>query len=595
MTENKPSPKALISVSDKTGVVELARALREFRFDILSTGGTAKVLRQADIPAGEVSELTGFPEILGGRVKTLHPFVFGGILYSRGDQKHRTDAETHGIPPIDWVVVNLYPFERINLEGKLSKPEMIEFIDIGGVSLLRAAAKNYEHVVVLCDDKDYGPVVKEYKEAGRVSPATRRELAAKAFAHTAHYDSIIARHFRESLAPDVADLKKELKVESAIRSDSSTLFPSELTLGLRKVADLRYGENPQQKASLYRDSGSREWGVVHAQKIQGKELSFNNYLDLDGAWQLANSFALAQGEGRPPASGAGKLGGSHGGVCCVIVKHNNPCGAAISQTPQEAFRIAFQADSLSAFGGVIGFSAKVDAETARQIAKTFFECVIAPDYAPEALELFKAKPNLRVLKQGTALTLPYELDVKRVSGGFLVQEKDNFFFAEDAEPDSSAGGLGRVVSKRTPTPEELCSLDFAWRVGKFVKSNAIVLAQGTATAGIGAGQMSRIDALKMAVHKMIGARYELLGAKAAVGAGAGLLVSGTAPKPSSGLPLVMASDAFFPFRDCVDEAAKTGVSAVIAPGGSLRDQESIDAANEHNISMVFTGMRHFRH
>ena len=591
--------RALISVSDKSGIVELARELVKLGFEIISTGGTAKSLREARIETSEVSGLTRFPEILGGRVKTLHPGIFGGILFDRNNPKHKSEVEERGIESIDWVIVNLYPFEKINLENKISKLEMIEFIDIGGVSLLRAAAKNFRDVVVLCDPKDYESLAREMRENKKISVSTKRDLAAKVFAHTAHYDSVIAKYFREDVVPDAADLKKEVKVSAYLAQDSSMLFPSELTIGLRKVSDLRYGENPQQKASLYKESGAREWGVVHAEKLQGKELSFNNYLDLDSAWQIVNSFNLGPRD-KEPGSGRA-FGAGYSGVSCVIVKHSNPCGAAIGQTSQEAFQMAFNADPLSAFGGVIGFSATVDKETAGSVSKTFFECVIAPDFSLEAMEIFKAKPNLRLLRLNTSLTLPYELDLKKISGGVLVQERDILVAAQEEkkfEGGETAGGLGKVVTKRLPTPEEIYSLEFAWRVSKFVKSNAIVLAHGTVTNGIGAGQMSRIDSLKIAVQKMIDSKFEILDSKSAP------VITGQAAPYSnlsqlnphiSRLPLVMASDAFFPFRDCVDEAAKAGVSAIVQPGGSLRDKESIDASNEHNISMVFTGMRHFRH
>lgn len=552
--------RALLSLSDKTGLNDFARELHLAGFELVSTGGTAKSLRDAQIPTVEVSELTKFPEILGGRVKTLHPRVFGGILYDRKNSKHSGEIEAHGITPIDWVIVNLYPFEKMRMDNKLEQSEMIEFIDIGGVSLLRAAGKNFSSVTVLCDPADYGKALSELKENKKISLESRRALAAKAFAHCAHYDAMIARYFREEVLEDVAGLKSGVKISTPIQTDAATLFSDELTLGFKKVSDLRYGENPQQKAALYKESGSLEWGVVHAQKLQGKELSFNNYLDLDAAWNIVNSFA----------------GSPYKGAACVIVKHNNPCGTAVSETLLSAFQLAVSCDPLSAFGGVIGFGSAVDKETAEEVTKSFYECVIAPDYAPEALEIFKKKPNLRLLRQGSALSLPYELDLKRVSGGLLVQEKDNLVSAED-----------KAVSKRPPTPEEAYSLGFAWRVCKFVKSNAIVLSQGSVALGVGAGQMSRIDSLKIALSKMSAAKPELLEVSSAK-------VLGLKPGLTK-LPLVMASDAFFPFRDCVDEAAKAGISAIIQPGGSLKDQESIDAANQHGMAMMFTGMRHFKH
>lgn len=595
--------RALISVSDKTGIIELAGELVQLKFDIVSTGGTAKVLKEAGIAATEVSELTQFAEILGGRVKTLHPKIFGGILFDRDNSKHKSEIEHYDIPLIDWVIVNLYPFEKINLENRISKSEMLEFIDIGGVSLLRAAGKNFKDVVALCDQNDYQKVLQEVKENKTVSLETKKMLAAKAFAHTAHYDSMIARFFREN-GKEMADGGRQATEPQQMEQH---LFPEELTIGLRKIQNLRYGENPQQMAALYKESGERDWGVVNAKKLQGKELSFNNYLDMESAWQIVNSFGSFHPHLNPlplrermllqPSPIAGE-GMGEGRVCCAIIKHTNPCGVAIGKNPLESFQIAFNADPLSAFGGVIGFSSTVDRETAEEITKTFFECVIAPDFSPDALEIFKTKPNLRLLEQKTIFSLPYELDIKKISGGILVQQMD-------WEPPSSSpsplkgegifpaslvgegGGEGKIggwktVTKRAPTPEEIYSLAFTWKVSKFVKSNAIVLARGTVTSGIGSGQTSRIDSLKVAIQKMKVTSSQTL-------------VTSNQSLVTSSLPLVMASDGFFPFRDCVDQSAKIGVSAIIQPGGSIRDQESVEAANEHNIAMLFTGVRHFRH
>lgn len=555
--------RALISVSDKTGMVELAQELSKAGIEIISTGGTAKALQQAEIDTVEIGSYTGFPELLEGRLKTLHPKVFGGLLYIRNNPKHASEAEKHDIPSIDWVIVNLYPFERIHMENKIPKSEMIEFVDIGGPSLLRAGSKNFQDVVVLCDHADYGPTIQEFKETGKVSFETRKKLAGKAFAHTAHYDSMIAKFFSRG-GPD-----DRVKTEQPANP-----FPVEFSVGLKKVSDLRYGENPHQKAALYKESGDREWGVVNAEKLQGKELSFNNYLDLDSSWQIVNALSSGfkgQGLGAPNAA-------------CVIIKHTNPCGAAMAPTPLEAFQSACAADPQSAFGGIISFSTTVDEPTAQEITKTFFECVIAPGYTPEALELFKKKPNLRVLRQSTLLNSPYELDFKKISGGMLVQEKD---FDPVSVPGSAPEfqETRKVVTQRQPTAEELFSMEFAWRICKFVKSNAIVLSRGTVTQGVGAGQMSRIDSLRIAIEKA-GLSGDKVGR-----------LAGIAQKSPGGLalPLVLASDAFFPFRDVVDEAAKVGVSAIIQPSGSIRDQESIDAANEHNIAMIFTGARHFRH
>lgn len=551
---NPQSKMALISVSDKTGIVEFSHELSQLGYEILSTGGTAKALNQAEIPVMEVKDFTKFPEILEGRVKTLHPKIFGGILFKRDNPKHKADIDQHNLEAIDIVIVNLYPFEKIHLENKIPKEEMIEFIDIGGVSLLRAAAKNFAHVIVLCDSADYKTVIQELKENKEVSLKTRTQLAQKAFSHTAHYDSMIAKYFTE-------------------RSSEREIFPKELTIGLKKVSDLRYGENPQQKASLYKESGARAWGITDAEVLQGKELSFNNYLDVESAWEIVNSLVLSR------ATGERELSTGSSNPCCVIIKHTNPCGVAMGQSLGEAFQLAFAADLVSAFGGVIGFSHTVDEETANLMLKSFFECVIAPDFSNGALELFKKKPNLRVLRQKTTLTLPFEFDIKKISGGYLLQERD--LSLESLTPASM--GAVKVVTKRPPTMEELYSLDFAWRVSKHVKSNAIVLAKGTVSQGIGTGQTSRVDSLKIAINK------------------AGLKLTEAVPSlleklpQQSKLPLVLASDGFFPFRDCVDEAAKIGVSAIVEPGGSIRDQESIDAANEHNITMIFTGTRHFRH
>jgi phosphoribosylaminoimidazolecarboxamide formyltransferase/IMP cyclohydrolase len=513
--------RVLISVSNKEGIVELAHGLSELGVEILSTGGTSKTLRQVELRVKDVSDLTGFPEILDGRVKTLHPKVFGGLLSLRGKPSHTQDMEKYGIEPIDMVIVNLYPFESICGDTSLPEEELLEYIDIGGSALLRAASKNFRNVAPLVDPEDYAPVLEELKERGTLALTTRRRLAAKAFGHTAHYDAVIASVFRQK-----AQVKE---------------FPEEIAPSLRKKTDLRYGENPHQKAALYQESGTRAWGVVGAKILQGKQVSFNNYMDCDAAWRLVSSFT------NPTA---------------VIIKHNNPCGVAESETLAEAFRQAYAADSLSAFGGVVGFNRAVDGDTAQEMSKLFLECVIAPGFHSDAREILGKKTNLRLLEQPTLLADPYEWDIRRISGGFLVQEQDA------PRPLDM-----KVVSRRAPSPEEQMSLAFAWQVSKHVKSNAIVLARGRVTAGIGAGQMSRIDSLKVANMKL------------------GIPTIG----PKKIWPLVMASDGFFPFRDTVDEAAKMGVSAIIQPGGSVRDEESVTAANEHGLAMVITSVRHFRH
>ncbi len=519
--------RVLISVTDKTGLVEFADELVKAGYEIISTGGTAKKLKQAEITVREVEDITGYPEILDGRVKTLHPKVFGGLLAIRGNARHEKDLAIHEIEPIDMVVVNLYPFEKVVTETVLDEKELLEYIDIGGVSLLRAAGKNFHDVTIVCDPSDYTQVLHELSDySGNIRLETRRRLAAKAFAHTARYDAVISSYFRE-------------------RSEDKEIFPEEMTLGLKKVQGLRYGENPHQKAALYQETGARsvDWGVVTAKKIQGKELSYNNFLDLESAWNLVSEFRQ---------------------TAAVIVKHNTPCGVALSDRPVEAFRLAMACDPMSAFGGIVAFNKEVDGETATELAKIFLECIIAPGYRPEAFEIFKKKENLRVLQLPSFITTAAkEFDVKRVSGGFLVQEKD---YAQHTET--------KLVTKKAPSPEEMASLEFAWRVVKHVKSNAMALARGAQTVGLGAGQMSRVDALRVAWMKLQQQQPLILGTQR---------------------PLVLASDAFFPFRDCVDEAVKIGVSAIIQPGGSVRDEDSIRAANDYGIAMVFTGMRHFRH
>lgn len=512
--------RALFSVTDKTGVVDLAHRLSALGAEIISTGGTAATLRQAEVTVKEVSALTGFPEILDGRVKTLHPKVFGGLLGLPDKPEHANAMETHGIAPFDLIAVNLYPFEKV-IEGQtLDDEELVEYIDIGGVALLRAAAKNYRHVLVLCDPRDYGIVLEQLQNPLGISDELRHTLAVKAFAHTAHYDAVISSHLKA-------------------RWNIKDKFFDEFTIGLRKLKTLRYGENPHQEAAVYRESGSRPWGVVSANVLQGKEISFNNYLDCEAAWQVALSFT-------EPA--------------CAIIKHNNPCGVATAASPVEAYRWALMCDSVSAFGGIVGFNRAVDRATAEELKKLFLECVIAPSFHPEALEILKEKKNLRLLEQPTPLASPNELDVRRISGGYLVQDIDR----------SPVLDL-KVVTKRTPTENEKTALDFAWRVCKHVKSNAIILARGRQTVGIGAGQMSRIDSMKIASIKMKQAKLDV------------------------GDSLVLASDGFFPFRDVVDEAHKMGVTAIVQPGGSIRDEEVINAADEHNIAMIFTGVRHFKH
>lgn len=511
--------RALISVSDKTGVVEFARALAARGVEIISTGGTMQALRQAGLPVTYVSDVTGFPECLDGRVKTLHPRIHGGILAVRDNPDHVAQMEQQGIKAIDIVAVNLYPFRETIRRLDVTLPEAIENIDIGGPALIRAAAKNFRFVTVVTDPAEYGVVLKELAQPGGVSYATRLRLARRAFAHTAAYDACIAAY----LAGQLGEGK----------------FPQELQLVYDKIADLRYGENPHQQAAFYRERyGGRTPGVATARQLHGKELSYNNIVDLEAAYGLAAEFSQ-------PAA--------------VIIKHTNPCGAAVGETLVEAYEKAYAADPVSAFGGIIGLNREVDEATAQAVAKLFVEAVIAPGYAPAALAVLTKKKNIRLL----ATDAPFDAagagqDFKRVSGGLLVQDTDVF--------DVQRGEM-KVVTKREPTPEEWRELAFAWKVVKHVKSNAIVITAGGQTLGVGAGQMNRVGsaqiALKQAGDKARGA--------------------------------VLASDAFFPFRDTIDTAARAGITAVIQPGGSIRDEESIAAADEAGMAMVFTGVRHFRH
>jgi phosphoribosylaminoimidazolecarboxamide formyltransferase / IMP cyclohydrolase len=512
--------RALISVSDKTGVVDLGRRLSRAGLEILSTGGTARALAEAGVPVREVSDFTGAPEILDGRVKTLHPRVHGGIL-GRPTAKHRAEMQQAGLVPIDLVVVNLYPFRETVARGAPFE-DVIENIDIGGPAMIRSSAKNHERVTVLVDPADYAAVLAQIESDGEVSAATRFRLARNAFAHTAAYDGAIASHLGRLSAPDapLADFPETLVVAGAL------------------ARALRYGENPHQKAAFYALDGAAGTSLAKAQVLQGKELSYNNLLDLDAAMRLCAEFSA-------PAA--------------AIIKHNNPCGAAVAEAGvAEAFRRARDTDPVSAFGGIVAVNRQVDGELARELSELFLECVIAPGFAPDALSLLASKKNLRLLTSPIAADEPASFELRSVAGGFLVQTRDN---------QTASAKDAKVVSKRAPTAAELADLDFAWRVCKHVKSNAIVFAAGGRTLGIGAGQMSRVDSVRIAISK---ARAPLAGS-------------------------VVASDAFFPFRDSVDEAAKAGAVAVVQPGGSVRDGESIAAADEHGMAMVVTGERHFRH
>ena len=509
-------PRALLSVSDKSGLVDFARSLAELGWELLSTGGTAKALRDAGLAARDVSDVTGFPEMLDGRVKTLHPAVHGGLLARRDLPEHMGAIERHGIGTIDLVAVNLYPFREAAAKQGATPEHVIENIDIGGPSMLRSAAKNFDAVWVLVDPADY-PRVLAALRAGDDDGDLRRLLAEKVFAHTASYDAAIAGWF-------------------AGRRDDS--FPERLAMPLERASSLRYGENPDQKAAFYVERAGA--GLAGLQQKGGKELSFNNLLDLEGALLASDPF------GEEP--------------CCAIIKHTTPCGLAIGTSAIDAYRKALACDPVSAFGSVISFTVPVDEETAHAVASLFVECIVAPEFSEAAVEILGRKKNLRVL-EGRATWRPGALDYKRVRGGFLVQSR-----APLASPDDG----WKTATTRAPSEDERRNLLFAWRAVGSVKSNAIVLARDGMTIGIGAGQMSRVDASFVAVHKARQQGHETRGA-------------------------VLASDAFFPFRDGVEQAAEAGVSAIIQPGGSVRDAEVVEAANQYGIAMVLTGRRLFRH
>jgi phosphoribosylaminoimidazolecarboxamide formyltransferase/IMP cyclohydrolase len=517
-----PIQVALLSVSDKTGLFEFAKALHARGIKLLSSGGTAKALTDAGVPVETVESYTGSPEVMGGRVKTLHPRVHGGIL-SRGDVD-KADLGRIGGREIDLVCVNLYPFEKTAADPKSSHEHIVENIDIGGPSMIRSAAKNHARVTVVCDPADYARVTEAIAKAGDVPGEVRAELAAKAFAHTAAYDAAISGYL-SSRGPDGA----------------RALFPTYLTLPFERAYGLRYGENPHQQGAFYVARSAQEGSLARAESLGagGKELSFNNLVDVDAALDAVREFD------RPAA---------------VVVKHTNPCGVAVAERLDVAYKTARDADPLSAFGGIVALNREVDEATARLLAETFLECVVAPTFSAGALEVLRAKKNLRLLATHAWLGADHPaLQFKRVGGGIAAQTRDA----------TAAGEVtsGKVVSKRAPTPEELKSLEFAWRVCKHVKSNAIVLAQGERTVGVGAGQMSRVVSVQIACEK------------------AGALAKGS----------VLASDAFFPFPDGVEAAVKAGVTAVAQPGGSVKDADVVAAADAHGVAMVMTGVRHFRH
>ncbi|MGL0930158.1 bifunctional phosphoribosylaminoimidazolecarboxamide formyltransferase/IMP cyclohydrolase [Vibrio vulnificus] len=530
MNNARPIRRALISVSDKTGIVEFAQALAERGVDILSTGGTARLLAEQGIAVTEVSDYTGFPEMMDGRVKTLHPKVHGGVLGRRG-QDDEVMAK-HGINPIDMVVVNLYPFAETVAKEGCTLADAVENIDIGGPTMVRSAAKNHKDVTIVVNASDYHRVITEMDANDKsLTLETRFDLAIAAFEHTAAYDGMIANYFG-TMVPSYGENKE---------GDEESKFPRTFNQQFIKKQDMRYGENSHQAAAFYVEANPQEASVATARQIQGKALSYNNIADTDAALECVKEF-------NEPA--------------CVIVKHANPCGVALGKNILEAYNRAYQTDPTSAFGGIIAFNQELDAETATAIVeRQFVEVIIAPSVSAEAIEVVAAKKNVRLLECGEWTTKTTGFDVKRVNGGLLVQDRDQGMVSLDDL---------KVVSKRQPTEEELKDALFCWKVAKYVKSNAIVYSKGDMTIGVGAGQMSRVYSAKIA------------GIKAA---DEGLQVEGC----------VMASDAFFPFRDGIDAAAEAGIKCVIQPGGSMRDDEVIAAANEHGMAMIFTGMRHFRH
>jgi phosphoribosylaminoimidazolecarboxamide formyltransferase / IMP cyclohydrolase len=552
--------RALISVSDKTGIVDFAQELRSFGVEIISTGGTAKTLRDAGIDVLDVSDITGFPEMMDGRVKTLHPKIHGGLLALRGNSEHVAAMDEHGIEPIDLVVINLYPFEQTVTREDIKLDEAIEQIDIGGPSMIRSAAKNYRDVAVVTSPDLYRQIRTEMiLDDGALTLATREQLARLAFMRTAFYDSAIFPYLSANLAgaknskmfPPVPEIIERMSTymnlfSTAMKSlhgdqlaqAEDEKFAERVQLSLNKISDLRYGENPHQAAALYEvgDRAGMSAGVAAAEQLGGKEMSFNNYVDADAAWQLVCDFDE---------------------TACAIIKHTNPAGAAIGGSVEEAYRRALACDSISAFGGIVAFNRTVDVAAAQAVVEIFVEVVIAPDFDEAAVQVLAAKKNLRVLRT-SQLRGSEGLEYKQISGGMLVQERDTHTLKREAL---------KFVTTRTPSEKEIDDLLFAWTVCKHTKSNAIVYARDKQTVGVGAGQMSRVDSVKIGAAR------------------AQLPVAGS----------VLASDAFFPFRDGLDEAARHGITAVIQPGGSVRDGEVIAAANEQNLAMVFTGVRHFKH
>lgn len=514
--------RALISVSDKTGVVEFAKELETLGIEIISTGGTAKALQEAGISVIEISHVTGFKECLDGRVKTLHPAIHAGILNIRENLEHQKQLEELGYESIDLVVVNLYPFQATITKPDVTLKEAIENIDIGGPTMLRAAAKNHQDVGVIVDPKDYTLVIDQLKEQGHLSKEMKFYLATKVFEHTAYYDSLIANYFREQ--------------------QSNVPFPEKLTLSFEKVQDMRYGENPHQKAAFYKEALKTKGTLAEAKQLHGKELSYNNINDANGALELLKEFD------EPTV---------------VAVKHANPCGVGSGKNIFEAYKKAYESDPISIFGGIVVTNQEIDKETAEEMHKIFLEIIIAPSYTQEALEILQQKKNLRILQlESIRFSYPHIYDMKKVGGGLVIQDKDLALFQEEC----------KVITNRKPTEEEMKDLIFAWKVVKHVKSNGIAIAKNQQVVGTGGGQTNRIWAVEQAIEH----GTEFFGKTHLQGS-------------------VLASDAFFPFKDCVEAAAKAGITAIIQPGGSIRDEESIQACNEHNIAMIFTGMRHFKH
>jgi phosphoribosylaminoimidazolecarboxamide formyltransferase/IMP cyclohydrolase len=524
MTELRKIKRALLSVSDKTNLAEFARTLADFDVELISTGGTAKFLRENGLEVIEVSSVTGFPEMMDGRVKTLHPKIHGAFLALRDNAEHVAAMKEHEIEPIDLVVINLYPFEKAMAKEGISVTEAVENIDIGGPAMIRSASKNWRDVAVVTDPRLYMEIAVELSESnGSLSLETRQRLATLAFTRTANYDLAISKYLEQQVFTTV----------------QGSIFPSRSTVELAKVTDLRYGENPHQKAALY--TTSEPHGLARAEQMHGKEMSFNNYVDAEAAWNLVQDFDE---------------------LAVAIIKHTNPSGVGTGSTNEEAYRRALSTDPVSAFGGIVAFNRKVDASVAAAVNEVFTEVVVAPEYDADAIDLFRTKKNLRVLRVDSPRGKNAEsLEYKQISGGMLIQQKDVYKVSRDDL---------KIVSEKRPTENEIKAMLLAWRVCKHVKSNAIVFADENQTIGVGSGQMNRVDSVRIAA--MRAERFNL---------------------PLKGS--VLASDAFFPFRDNVDEAAKFGISAIIQPGGSMRDEESISAANEHGISMVFTGFRHFKH